>query len=128
MPWVRRLGAPWADAAMTSPAHADGVSSLRAREGGLRERTKMLLARDPRLDSKLDSALARESPAFLPALVPNRWHGQVDCRVGPFPSRAIAEHFAGRVVDFGDFEAYSGRLFPRRDGWFVEVLPGPASG
>jgi len=86
----------------------------------------MLAVRDPRLDRSLDPRLIREQAARLPQVVPNRWQGQVDCLVGPFSGRGVAEHFANRVVDFGSYDAYAGRIFARGDGWFVEIRPDPA--
>lgn len=82
--------------------------------------------RDPRLDRKLDPHLIRALASRLPRVVPARWQGQVDCLVGPFSGRGVADHFASRVVDFGAFDAHAGRIFARRDGWFVEVRPDPA--
>lgn len=57
----------------------------------------------------------------LPIVVPNRWQGEADCLVGPFSGRQVAAYFANRLVDFGQFEVFSMRVFPRRDAWFVEV-------
>lgn len=88
----------------------------------------MLVVRDPRLDRTLDPRLIQERAAHLPVVVPNRWHGQVDCLAGPFSSRSVAAHFAERVVDFGSFDAFAGRIFARREGWYVEVRPDPAAG
>lgn len=88
----------------------------------------MLAVRDPRLDRTLDPRRIREQAAHLPQVVPNRWQGQIDCLVGPFSSRAVAEHFANRVVDFGSYDAHGGRIFARRDDWFVEVRPDPVGG
>lgn len=88
----------------------------------------MLAPRESKLLRSVARVLLPADPGTLPTVVPNRWQGQVDCRVGPFSSRAIAEHFAGRVVDFGLFETFSQRIFARRDGWFVEVRPYPADG
>lgn len=88
----------------------------------------MLAHREPKLLRSVTPTLLPADPATLPTVVPNRWHGHVDCRVGPFSSRSVAEHFAGRVVDFGLFEAFSQRIFARRDGWFVEVRPYPVDG
>jgi hypothetical protein len=88
----------------------------------------MLVVRDPLPGRNLDPRLIQERAAHLPIVVPNRWQGQVDCRVGPFSSRSVAAHFAGRVVDFGAFDVFAGRIFARREGWFVEVRPDPAAG
>lgn len=83
----------------------------------------MLAPQDSGLRPGVAHGLLPLDPAELPGVVPGRWHGQVDCRVGPFSGHPVAEHFARRVVDFGLFEAYAGRIFTRRDGWFVEVRP-----
>jgi len=88
----------------------------------------MLAHREPKLLRSVAPALLPADPSVLPTVVPSRWHGQVDCRVGPFSGRPVAEHFARRVVDFGLFEAFSRRIFARRDGWFVEVRPYAAEG
>jgi len=88
----------------------------------------MLAHREPKLHRSVAPTLLPVDPSALPPVVPNRWQGQVDCRVGPFSGRAVAEHFAHRVVDFGMFEAFSRRIFARRDGWFVEVRPYAAEG
>jgi hypothetical protein len=55
------------------------------------------------------------------AVVPNRWQGEADCLVGPFSSRDVAEYFASAVVDFGQYETVSRRIFAKGDAWFVEV-------
>lgn len=83
----------------------------------------MPTTRGPHLLRRVDRASLPKSATPLPSVVANRWHGQVDCAVGPFSSRAAAAHFAYRVVDFGLFDAFSGRIFTHRDGWFVEVRP-----
>ena len=54
-------------------------------------------------------------------VVPNRWQGECDCFVGPFSSRAVAEYFANAVVDFGQYETVSRKVFAKGDSWFVEV-------
>ena len=56
-----------------------------------------------------------------PCIVPNRWQGECDCVVGPFSSRKVAEYFAGTVVDFGQFEAFTKRVFAKRDAFYVEI-------
>lgn len=55
------------------------------------------------------------------AVVPNCWQGEADCLVGPFSSRSVAEYFAHAVVDFGQYETVSRRVFAKGDAWFVEV-------
>lgn len=57
----------------------------------------------------------------IPVIVPNRWQGEADCLVGPFSGREVAAYFANRLVDFGHFEVFSMRVFPRRNAWYVEV-------
>lgn len=81
---------------------------------------------DPRPYAGLDPRLVREQAARLPHVGPARWKGHTDCLVGPFSSRGVADHFANRVVDFGSFDAHTGRIFARGDGWFVEILPDAA--
>jgi hypothetical protein len=58
---------------------------------------------------------------FLDPVLPNRWQGEADCVVGPFSGRNVAEYFANSVVDFGQFETVSGKVFAKGDSWFVEV-------
>jgi hypothetical protein len=53
-------------------------------------------------------------------IVPNRWHGQVDCVIGPFSSQHVAEYYAKVVVDFGQFEI-SQRIFANGDSWYIEA-------
>lgn len=57
----------------------------------------------------------------LRVIVPNRWQGESDCLVGPFSGHAVASYFANRLVDFGQFEVFSMRVFPKRNAWYVEV-------
>ncbi|HKI58499.1 MAG TPA: hypothetical protein VKA00_04660 [Trueperaceae bacterium] len=61
----------------------------------------------------------------LPVVVPNRWQGDADCAVGPFSGRDVARYFASRVVDFGQYEVFSMRVFARRNAWYVEVRRRP---
>lgn len=66
----------------------------------------------------------RLTPAPLRGLVtilPNRWQGETDCVVGPFSGRKVAEYFANSVVDFGQYETISRRVFAKGDAWYVEV-------
>lgn len=57
----------------------------------------------------------------LPSVVANAWQGETDCVVGPFSSRQVAEFFANRAVDFGQYEAFRLRVLAHRDAWYVEV-------
>lgn len=57
----------------------------------------------------------------LPCISPNAWTGQTDTVVGPFSCKTVAIHFADHAVDFGQYEAYLFRLFPKRDAWYLEV-------
>lgn len=61
-----------------------------------------------------------EGPS-LPVIVPNRWQGEADCLVGPFSGREVAAYFANRLVDFGQFEVFTMRVYPKRNAWYVEV-------
>ncbi len=54
-------------------------------------------------------------------VVPNRWQGEADCIVGPFSGRDVAAYFADRVVDFGQYEVFTMRVFARGNAWYVEV-------
>lgn len=53
--------------------------------------------------------------------LPTRWQGEVNCVVGPFSSRDIADYFANNIVDFGHFETLEMRVFASGDAWYVEV-------
>ena len=57
----------------------------------------------------------------LPVVVPNRWQGEVACAIGPFSCREVADYFANRVVDFGQYEVFCLRVFARGNAWYVEV-------
>lgn len=70
-------------------------------------------------------AEGRSFQALERSIVPNRWQGEANCIVGPFSSRAVAEYFANAVVDFGQYETYSRRIFAKGDSWFVEVRESP---
>lgn len=63
---------------------------------------------------------ASEMKSYTP-VVPNCWQGQVDCVVGPFSSREVAEHFAHSVVEFSQYDAFIDQLFPRGDAWYLKI-------
>ena len=65
----------------------------------------------------------REASYYYPfkPIVPNQWQGECDCVVGPFSSRNVAEYFVNAVVDFGQYERFSRRIFVKGDSWYVEV-------
>lgn len=77
---------------------------------------------------RTDRAMPVEGPDGLPRVVPQHWHGQVDCAVGPFASRPTADRFARRSLDSGLFDVASRRIFALRGAWFVEVRPLTALG
>ncbi len=77
-------------------------------------------ARRGRVDSPLRIGDQDASQAMT-VVVPNRWQGEANCAVGPFSSKEVAHYFAGRVVDFGQYEVFSMRVFAKRDAWYVEV-------
>jgi hypothetical protein len=52
---------------------------------------------------------------------PNRWCGEVDCVIGPFSSKEVAEYFAGHTADFGQLGGIEEIVFAKRDEWFVEA-------
>lgn len=54
-------------------------------------------------------------------ILPNVWRGECDCVVGPFANQQVAEYFANRVVDFGHYDAFSQKVFAKRDAFYVEV-------
>ena len=60
-------------------------------------------------------------PGTPGSIVPNRWQGESDCLVGPFSSHTVATYFANNVVDFGQFETLSRRVFAKGDAYYVEV-------
>lgn len=57
----------------------------------------------------------------LPVVIPNRWQGSAPCAVGPFSARQVASYFAGQAGEAARFEAFSMRVFAKRDAWYVEV-------
>ena len=71
--------------------------------------------------SKVTSHLTKLDAEVSPAILPALWQGEVNCAVGPFSSRNVAEYFAGNVVDFGQLETLTRRVFAKRDAWYVEV-------
>ncbi len=54
-------------------------------------------------------------------ILPNTWKGEVNCIIGPFSGKNVAEYFANRVVDFGQYEFCSERIFAKRDAWYIEI-------
>lgn len=70
-----------------------------------------------------ERVFADGAPGRLPRVRPAGWYGQVDCAVGPFPTRRAADRFAHRALDFGLFDVASRCIFALHGGWFVEVRP-----
>lgn len=62
-----------------------------------------------------------------PVVSPASWSGENHCLIGPFSSREVAFCFATYVLNVGDYGVRSGRVFAKRDAWFVEALSYPAS-
>lgn len=54
-------------------------------------------------------------------ILPNQWQGEINCFVGPFSGKDVAEYFAGYASEFGQYESMSYRVFPKRDEWFLEI-------
>lgn len=54
-------------------------------------------------------------------LLPNCWQGETDCIVGPFSSQEVATYFAGYASEFGQYERFTYKVFPKRDAWYVEI-------
>lgn len=81
---------------------------------------KPLPMADPRHEQH-GATRPRRPVEALPVVVPNRWQGEVACAVGPFSSRKVADYFANRVVDFGQYEVFCLRVFVHGNGWYVEV-------
>ncbi len=64
-----------------------------------------------------------EGIKILHPTLPNCWHGEADCVVGPFSSKVIAEYFAKVSTDFSHCNAIMDSIFPNGDAWYVEVKP-----
>ena len=54
-------------------------------------------------------------------IAPNSWNGQVNCLVGPFSCKEVAENFAYPKVDFGYYNTEVVQIFAKRDSWYVEI-------
>lgn len=52
---------------------------------------------------------------------PAHWQGEVDCVVGPFPSRRSAQSFVTFEVAFDPAAAVVDDIFARGDAWYVEL-------
>ena len=78
------------------------------------------LSSDTSAPSKSSDKLMTDAK-LLPSVLPATWQGETNCAVGPFSSHAVAEYFAGNVVDFGQLETVARRVFVKRDAWYVEV-------
>ena len=61
--------------------------------------------------------LQEEAAPLSPAV----WQGEVDCVVGPFSSRKLAQNFVTFQVDFDPEAAVVNDLFARGDAWYVEL-------
>lgn len=59
----------------------------------------------------------------LEPTLPNCWQGQVDCIVGPFSSKGVAEYFAKASVEFAHCNSIMESIFARGDAWYVSVKP-----
>lgn len=55
-------------------------------------------------------------------LAPDRWEGEIGCRVGPFRNLHAAERFANDLVDFGRYETLREQVVVDDDGVYVDVL------
>jgi hypothetical protein len=53
--------------------------------------------------------------------LPTHWQSESECVVGPFSSHEVADYFANHVVDFGQFENLTMRVFAHANAWYVEV-------
>ena len=54
--------------------------------------------------------------------LPDRWHGETGCLVGPFDSREGATRFVHRVIEAGNIETATDCIFVHDDTFFIEVL------
>jgi hypothetical protein len=79
-----------------------------------------------------DKQLRRYRP-----ISPNLWQGEVDCVIGPFSGKDVAEYFVGHMVEFSQLGGAEEIIFPQRDAWYIEaralpdkevVLPNPRRG
>jgi hypothetical protein len=70
----------------------------------------------------VQTLLVKQGQAFkqIHSIVPNRWRGEVDCVIGPFSSKQVAEYYAKVVIDFGHFEI-SQHIFANGDSWYIEA-------
>ena len=57
----------------------------------------------------------------LTPTLPNCWQGEVDCIVGPFSSKRVAETFAQSSVDFCLHNAVMDSVFASGDAWYIKV-------
>jgi hypothetical protein len=74
------------------------------------------------MDSTIPIMLSeKDGYRFWTPLLPTRWKGETNCVVGPFSGRDVAEYFAGYASDFGQYESYSYKVFPKRDAWYVKI-------
>lgn len=74
--------------------------------------------------SNIDPVVMKDEKGMLRKRVPvlpNRWKGETDCLVGPFSDASVARYFAGYVVDFGQYSAYSYNVLVAYDSWYVEI-------
>ncbi|CAN5841992.1 hypothetical protein BH24DEI2_BH24DEI2_23420 [soil metagenome] len=54
-------------------------------------------------------------------IAPAGWQGEVDCVVGPFSSRKLAQNFVTFEVDFDPETAVVDDIFARGAAWYVEL-------
>jgi len=57
----------------------------------------------------------------LEPTLPNCWHGEADCVVGPFSSKMVAEYFALSSVERKAFASATDSVFANGDAWYVEI-------
>ncbi len=60
--------------------------------------------------------------AHIPTL-PSRWQGEVDCVVGPFSCKTVAEHFMLVSTTYNQYDAIMDQIFAKGDSWYVQVKP-----
>ena len=58
---------------------------------------------------------------FHQPILPNLWKGEANCLVGPFSGKDVAEYFANYASEYGQYECFGYRVFPKRDAWYVEI-------
>jgi hypothetical protein len=62
-----------------------------------------------------------KQPSNFQLISPNLWQGEVDCVIGPFSSKVVAEYFVGHMMKFGQLCDLEEIIFAKRDAWYIEA-------